>query len=95
MIGTLERTNNALTVHEERLRVWPPWPWPPWDPEDPEDPHEPGHPGDGEPHKPVNRTKEAQKLAKQIVDFEKKIANASLDLWVSYLFTCIVIMLTI
>lgn len=64
----------GLTVHEERLSVWPPWPWPPWDPEDPDEP------GDGGDHKPINRTKEAPKLAKQIVEFEKKIANASLDL---------------
>jgi endothelin-converting enzyme len=64
----------GLTVHEERLRVWPPWPWPPWDPQDPDHPDQPG---DG---KPLNRTKEAPKLAKAIVEFEKKLANASLDL---------------
>ena len=64
----------GLAVHEERLRVWPPWPWPPWDPQDPDEP------GDGGDHKPINRTKEAPKLAKQIVEFEKKVANASLDL---------------
>ena len=61
----------GLAVHEERLRVWPPWPWPPWDPEDPD------KPGKDE---PINRTKEAPKLARQIIELEKKIANASLDL---------------
>lgn len=58
-------------MHEERLRVWPPWPWPPWDPEDPDKPGK---------DKPTNRTKEAPKLAKQIIVLEKKIADASLDL---------------
>lgn len=75
----IELRSDGLTVNEERLRAWPPWPFPPWDPEDPDDPD---HPGDGphRPHKPVNRTKEAQKLAVKVVDFEKKLANASLDL---------------
>ena len=62
-----------LTVHQERLRIWPPRPWPPWGPEDPDDPD------DGD-HKPINRTEEAKKLAKGVVMFERKIANASLDL---------------
>ncbi|KAI0687125.1 metalloprotease [Cytidiella melzeri] len=74
----LELQEGSLTVHEERLRVWPPWPWPPWDPEDPEDPDHPGK-GPHEPHQPINRTKEAHKLARKIVVFEKKLANASLD----------------
>lgn len=62
-----------LTVHEERLRVWPPWPWPPWGGDDDGD-------DDGGDHKPVNRTEEAHKLAKKIIEFEKKVANVSLDL---------------
>ena len=66
-----DSTSPALAVHEERLRVWPPWPWPPWDPEDPDKPGK---------DKPINRTKEAPKLARQIIELEKKIANASLDL---------------
>ncbi|KAI0093561.1 Metalloprotease [Irpex rosettiformis] len=69
-----EPFEHTLTVHEDRLRVWPPWPWPPWDPEDPNDPDHPGSP-----HKPINRTKEAHKLAVNIIEFEKKIANVSLD----------------
>lgn len=56
---------SGLVVHEERLRVWPPWPWPPWGDDD---------------DKPENRTERAHKLAKAIITFEKKIAEASLDL---------------
>lgn len=50
--------------------TWPPWPWPPW--------------GDDKPDKdkPVNKTLEAHKVAKAVVEFESKLANASLDLWV-------------
>ncbi|KAJ3533585.1 hypothetical protein NM688_g7264 [Phlebia brevispora] len=68
----------GLPLYEERLRVWPPWPWPPWGPEDPDDPD------DGGDHKPINRTEEAKKLAKAIIVFEKKLANASLDLDILY-----------
>lgn len=57
---------SGLTAHEERLRVWPPWPWPPW--------------GDDDDDKPENRTERAHKLAKAVIEFEKKIADASLDL---------------
>lgn len=64
---------SALTVHEERLRVWPPWPWPPWDGDDDDD-------DGGDDRKPGNRSEEAHKLAKKIIKFEKKIANISLDL---------------
>ncbi|KAI0720938.1 metalloprotease [Cerioporus squamosus] len=63
--------NPGLVVHEERLRVWPPWPWPPWGDDD-----------DGD--KPENRSQRAKKLSKAIIEFEKKIANASLDLDVLY-----------
>ncbi|KAH9945985.1 metalloprotease [Epithele typhae] len=63
--------STGLTIHEERLRVWPPWPWPPWGDDD-----------DG--NKPVNRTERADKLAKSIVKLEKQIAKASLDLDILY-----------
>ncbi|KAI0636818.1 Metalloprotease [Trametes polyzona] len=59
---------SKLVVHEERLRMWPPWPWPPWGDDD-----------DGK-NEPVNRTERAHKLAKEVVEFEKKVANVSLDL---------------
>lgn len=83
VVPMTETQGNTLAVHEERLKVWPPWPWPPWDPQDPGDPDHPG-PGDppGSPHKPINRTKEAPRLAAKIIEFEKKLANASLDLYV-------------
>lgn len=48
--------------------VWPPWPWPPWG-------------GDDE-GKPINRTLEAHDLAEGVVAFERKLARASLDLYV-------------
>lgn len=67
---------SGFAVYEERLRVWPPWPWPPWGPENPDDPDNGGD------HKPINCTEEAKKLAKEIIVFEKKLANASLDLYV-------------
>ncbi|KAH9484148.1 Endothelin-converting enzyme-like protein [Psilocybe cubensis] len=59
--------SSVLTTNEEH-NVWPPWPWPPWGGDDDSD------------KKPVNRTLEAQKLAKKVVKFESKIAQASLDL---------------
>ena len=58
---------SKLVVHEERLKVWPPWPWPPWGDDD-----------DG--NSPENRTERAQRLAKEVIKFERRIANASLDL---------------
>ena len=61
---------HKLVVHEERLRVWPPWPWPPWGDDD-----------DGDKDTPKeNRTERAHRLAKAIIELEKQIANASLDL---------------
>lgn len=66
---------SVLAVHEDRLRGWPPQPFPPW-------PSWPDEPGD-EPKEPVNRTQEAKRLAEGIIVFEKKLANASFDLWVS------------
>ncbi|KAF8969921.1 hypothetical protein BDZ97DRAFT_1793392 [Flammula alnicola] len=64
----LGKSSSVLTKNED-ANVWPPWPWPPWGGDD-----EDG--GD----KPVNRTLEAHKLAKKVVAFERKLAQASLDL---------------
>lgn len=75
----------GLAVHEARLSVWPPWPWPPWGGDEDGDGDDDGGGGgddDDHKHKPVNRTKEAHKLAQSILSFEKKIANISLDLYV-------------
>ena len=48
---------------------WPPWPWPPW-----------GDDGDKDGEK--NKTERAKEAAKSVIDFEKRVADASLDLWV-------------
>jgi endothelin-converting enzyme len=49
--------------------VWPPWPWPPWDGD-----------GDDKEPPPINWTERAHKLAKNVLQFETQIADASLDL---------------
>lgn len=51
---------------QSESHFWPPWPWPPW----------------GDDEKPTNQTERAHKLAKQVLQFESEIANASLDLLV-------------
>ncbi|KAF7359341.1 Endothelin-converting enzyme 1 [Mycena sanguinolenta] len=57
---------NPTPSFTENDRTWPSWPWPPWDtPEDEEE-------------KP-NRTEIAHKLAKKVVKFETRLANATLD----------------
>ncbi|KAJ7184253.1 Metalloprotease [Mycena filopes] len=76
----VERLLYTLSEEEEKLQrkpptptlvnnaeVWPSWPWPPWD-----------GPDDDEGEKP-NRTETAHKLAKQVVKFESRIANVTLD----------------
>jgi hypothetical protein len=68
----LLRGDSPFLVSNEDPNTWPPWPWPPWDGED-----------DGEDDgggKRVNKTLRAHKLAKKIVKFERKLAQASLDL---------------
>ena len=52
--------------------MWPPWPWPPWGDDD----------DDKQKKSPKNKTEKAYKLAKKVLRFEKKIADASLDLYV-------------
>ncbi|KAJ7684669.1 hypothetical protein DFH06DRAFT_1156294 [Mycena polygramma] len=75
--NVVERLLFTLSEEEEKLQqratptlventAWPSWPWPPWDGDD-----------DGE-EKP-NRTEAAHKLAKKVVKFESRIANATLD----------------
>ena len=64
----------------EQSKVWPPWPWPPWG-----DDNDPNKDKDKEKEKPkINKTLEIHKLAKEVVDFEAKLANASLDLYVAF-----------
>ncbi|KAJ6488601.1 Metalloprotease [Mycena vitilis] len=73
----VERLLFTLSEEEEKLQqratptlventAWPSWPWPPWDGDD-----------DGE-EKP-NRTEAAHKLAKNVVKFESRIADVTLD----------------
>jgi len=72
----VHRLRSSETVYQERLRVWPPWPWPPWGGDDDGD----GHDDEPEPMDP----EKAHVIAKNIIAFEKSIANASLDLDVLY-----------
>ena len=65
-----EATQN-LVLNEESVKLWPPWPWPPWEGDD-----DPDSPGDD---KPSNRTKEARKVAKNVLKFEQKLAEVSPD----------------
>jgi endothelin-converting enzyme len=66
-----ERLMANVVEKEETVKVWPPWPWPPWD----------GDNGDnGKKH-----MTDPAKLAEEIVAFERKLANATLDLSVALL----------
>jgi len=64
-------SDSKMTVQdtEKEQKLWPPWPWPPWGDDD----------NDGK-KAPLNKTEHAKRLAKKVVKFEQKIANASLDL---------------
>ena len=72
----LLRKDSPVLVGNKDSYTWPPWPWPPWegdgDGDDDED--------DGDDN-PINKTLGAHELAKKIVKFERKLAQASLDLW--------------
>jgi endothelin-converting enzyme len=61
--------SRALVNNEDSANTWPPWPWPPWDDDDNGD-------GDG----PKDRPRNATILAEEVVKFERKLAQASLDL---------------
>jgi len=63
------RPSSPALVNNADPEVWPPWPWPPW-----------GDEKDPEKKKPKNKTLGISKLAKAVVEFEAKLANASLDL---------------
>lgn len=67
-------TSGEEPVYQERLRVWPPWPWPPWGGDDDGD-----HDGGDHDSGPMDPEK-AHKVAKNIIKFEKAIADVSLDL---------------
>jgi endothelin-converting enzyme len=71
----LLRKDSPVLVSNEDSSTWPPSPWPPWEGDDDGDDDEDDGGG-----KPENRTLGAHKLAKKIVEFERKLAQASLDL---------------
>jgi endothelin-converting enzyme len=58
-----------LVVNEEAIQFWPPWPWPPWDGDDDD-----GHKTPKDPKKTICE------LAKKVIHFEQRLAEASLDL---------------
>ncbi|KAJ3560525.1 hypothetical protein NP233_g10783 [Leucocoprinus birnbaumii] len=62
----------SFSIKEKTQRVWPPWPWPPWDGDDGGD-----HGGGG--HRPP-KDRDIRALAKKVVQFESRMAQASLDL---------------
>jgi len=64
------QSSQALVNNEDSVNSWPPWPWPPWGDDD----------GDGDGDRPGDRPKNATQLAEEVVKFERKLAQASLDL---------------
>jgi endothelin-converting enzyme len=61
--------SRALVNNEDSPSTWPPWPWPPW-----------GDDEDGGGDGPKDRPRNATTLAEEVVKFERKLAQASLDL---------------
>jgi endothelin-converting enzyme len=66
-----KQPSQPLVNNEDSVNAWPPFPWPPWGDDDDNDGD-----GDGGKHRPKNPTK----LAEEVVQFEWKLARASLDL---------------
>ncbi|KAG8919503.1 hypothetical protein FRC02_001598 [Tulasnella sp. 418] len=64
----VRRVLYALDESEES-EFWPPFPWPPW-----------GGGGDDDDKKKENKTARATRLSKAVVELEKSLADASLDL---------------
>jgi endothelin-converting enzyme len=62
-----EMSTISFTAQSEN--TWPPWPWPPW-----------GGDGDDGEDQPENQTLKAYQLAEKVLQFETKLADASLDL---------------
>lgn len=65
--------SRALVINEDPENTWPPIPWPPWGDDD-----------DGHDDDPKDRPKNATILAEEVVKFERKLAQASLDLDILY-----------
>lgn len=68
-----DHSQTGFSTKEKTETVWPPWPWPPWDGDD-----DGGDGGGGGDKPPKHR--DNHKLAGKVVDFERKMAKASLDL---------------
>ena len=66
-----EMTNVPAFDEDAQAKFWPPVPWPPWGGDD-DDNDGGGKPDDG--------AKKARELAEKVVAFERKLAQASLDL---------------
>ena len=64
------QSSQVLVNNEDSVNSWPPWPWPPWGDDDD------GNGGGDRPGGPKNATQ----LAEEVVKFERKLAQASLDL---------------
>lgn len=64
--------SRGLVINEDPENNWPPTPWPPWPPWGDDD--DDGHDG------PKDRPRNATTLAEEVVKFERKLAQASLDL---------------
>jgi endothelin-converting enzyme len=65
-----ENVFRALVNNDDSENSWPPWPWPPWGDDDD------GGDDDG----PRDHPRNATTLAEEVVKFERKLAQASLDL---------------
>jgi hypothetical protein len=71
----LLRKDSPVLASNEDSDTWPPWPWPPWEGDGDGDEDE-----DDGGSKRGNKTLRAHELAEKIVKFERKLAQASLDL---------------
>ncbi|TFK55167.1 metalloprotease [Heliocybe sulcata] len=76
--GVKSRGVSDLVMNEVKYKWWPPWPWPPWGPDDGDDD------GGDDDEDPEDKYERAERLAKAVVHFERKLANASLDLDILY-----------
>ncbi|KAJ3821178.1 Metalloprotease [Lentinula raphanica] len=74
-----QQSSNASPALVQQNSIWPPWPWPPWGGDDDD-----GSDGGSGGKKPINKTKRAHKLAQKVLEFETKLARASLDLDILY-----------
>ncbi|KAN0123833.1 metallo peptidase [Russula decolorans] len=69
-----DKPSRALVINEDPKNTWPPIPWPPWGDDD----------DDGHDDDPKDCPKNATTLAEEVVKFERKLAQASLDLDILY-----------